>query len=137
MTLSAIIKKGNFLEIVEGVRQRGKRMTSEPINGVTAAHTQTNPRYIYAVQFLGKRWIGLLLDVLMQGPQRFSELTEIVEGLSDRVLSERLRELETEGIVQRVVYPQMPTRIEYQLTEKGYALQPVLEAIHVWAEQWV
>ncbi len=98
---------------------------------------QTNPRYIHAVQFLGKRWTGLLLDALLQGPQRFSELTELVEGLSDRVLSERLRELETERIIQRVVYPQMPVRIEYQLTEKGYALKPAFEAVYAWAEQWI
>ncbi len=79
----------------------------------------------------------MLLDALLEGPRRFCELTSLVEGLSDRVLSDRLRELETENIVQRIVYPQIPVRVEYQLTEKGRALKPVVDAIHAWAEQWV
>jgi DNA-binding HxlR family transcriptional regulator len=95
------------------------------------------PRYEHAMQLLGKRWTGLLLGALMQGSSRFCELTSSVEGLSDRVLSDRLRELEAEGIVKRVVIPQIPVRIEYQLTEKGRALKPVIDAIHTWAEQWV
>lgn len=95
------------------------------------------PRYERAAQLLGKRWTGLLLDALMSGPRRFCELTALVEGLSDRVLSDRLRELELEGVVQRVVYPNIPVRVEYQLTEKGYALKPVIDAIHTWANNWV
>ena len=101
------------------------------------ALTHICPRYEHAVQILGKRWTGLLLLALMDGPRRFCELTSLVEGLSDRVLSDRLRELEVEGIVNRVVYPQIPVRVEYQLTDKGHALQPVVEAIHTWAEQWI
>jgi DNA-binding HxlR family transcriptional regulator len=95
------------------------------------------PRYEHAIQLLGKRWTGLLLDALMEGPQRFCELTATVEGLSDRVLSDRLRELEVEGVVERTVYPQIPVRVEYKLTEKGLALKPVVEAIHEWANKWV
>ncbi|HYU72167.1 MAG TPA: winged helix-turn-helix transcriptional regulator [Ktedonobacteraceae bacterium] len=105
-------------------------MTSTSLN-------HTCPRYEHAAQLLGKRWTGLLLDVLLEGPRRFCELTSLVEGLSDRVLSDRLRELETEGVVQRVVYPQIPVRVEYQLTEKGRALKPVVDAIHTWAQQWI
>ena len=95
------------------------------------------PRYEHGIQLLGKRWTGLLLYALLEGPQRFCELTATVEGLSDRVLSDRLRELEVEGVVERIVYPQIPVRVEYQLTEKGRALKPVVEAIHTWAEKWV
>jgi DNA-binding HxlR family transcriptional regulator len=95
------------------------------------------PRYEHAIQLLGKRWTGLLLDTLMTGPKRFCELTSAVEGLSDRVLSDRLRELEAENIIERVVYPHIPVRVEYQLTEKGRALRPVVETIHAWAEQWL
>lgn len=98
---------------------------------------QICPRYEYAVQLLGKRWTGLLLFALMDGPRRFCELTAIVEGLSDRVLSDRLRELEIEGIIERVVYPRIPVRVEYQLTEKGRALKPVFEAVQDWATQWI
>jgi DNA-binding HxlR family transcriptional regulator len=95
------------------------------------------PRYEHGIQLLGKRWTGLLLYTLMEGPRRFCELTAAVEGLSDRVLSDRLRELEVEGVVERMVYPQIPVRVEYKLTEKGLALKPVVEAIHNWAEKWV
>src|SRR5436190_23947246 len=95
------------------------------------------PRYEHAIQLLGKRWTGLLLDALMEGPQRFCELTATVEGLSDRVLSDRLRELEVEGVVERTVYPQIPVRVEYKLTEKGRALEPVVLAIRQWADKWV
>jgi DNA-binding HxlR family transcriptional regulator len=95
------------------------------------------PRYEHAIQLLGKRWTGLILDTLMQGPRRFCEVTTAVEGLSDRVLSDRLRELELEGIVERMVYPQIPVRVEYRLTDKGHDLQPVIAAIHHWAETWV
>jgi len=95
------------------------------------------PRYEHGIQLLGKRWTGLLLYALMEGPRRFCELTATVEGLSDRVLSDRLRELEVEGVVERVVYPQIPVRVEYKLTEKGQDLKPVVEAIHEWAEKWV
>jgi DNA-binding HxlR family transcriptional regulator len=119
-------------------------MATKPITNQNTDQTPTEtdvshtcPRYEHATQLLGKRWTGLLLDVLMQGPCRFCELTSLVEGLSDRVLSDRLRELEAEGIIKRVVYPQIPVRVEYQLTEKGYALKPVIEAIHTWAEQWI
>ena len=114
-------------------------MATKPTETMTLSTsiTQNCPRYDHAVAVLGKRWTGLLLDALMAGPRRFCELTTLVEGLSDRVLSDRLRELETEGIVQRLVYPQIPVRVEYQLTEKGKALKPVIDAIHTWAEQWV
>jgi len=95
------------------------------------------PRYEQAIQLLGKRWTGLILDTLMSGPRRFCELTNTVEGLSDRVLSDRLREMESAGIIERVVYPQIPVRVEYRLTEKGQALKPVVDSIHTWAERWI
>ena len=121
--------------------KRRQNMATKPIT--STAMTQISPtsnicpRYEHAIQLLGKRWTGLLLYALLEGPQRFCELTATVEGLSDRVLSDRLRELEVEGVVERVVYPQIPVRVEYQLTEKGRALKPVVEAIHNWAEKWV
>jgi DNA-binding HxlR family transcriptional regulator len=113
--------------------------SSETTETLAQVNTITHmcPRYEHAIQILGKRWTGLLLSALMGGPKRFCELTALVEGLSDRVLSDRLRELEAEGIVNRIVYPQIPVRVEYQLTEKGHALKPVVDEIHIWAEQWV
>ena len=116
-------------------------MATKPITATEmtqiAATGNICPRYEHAIQLLGKRWTGLLLYALLEGPRRFCELTATVEGLSDRVLSDRLRELEVEGVVERVVYPQIPVRVEYKLTEKGQALKPVVEAIHEWAEKWV
>src|ERR1700680_3634797 len=114
---------------------------TESIPTSLAAETAPVPtmcrRYEHIAQLLGKRWTGLILDSLMGGPRRFCELTSSVEGLSDRVLSDRLRELEVEGIVERVVYPQIPVRVEYKLTEKGRALEPVVNAIQEWSNQWV
>src|SRR6266498_4356827 len=104
---------------------------------LTTSLSHTCPRYEHAAQLLGKRWTGLLLDVLLERPRRFCELTALVEGLSDRVLSDRLRELELEGVVERVVYPQIPVRVEYQLTDKGRALEPVVQEIQKWATSWV
>ncbi len=114
-----------------------KEMTTNPTETTTSSITQMCPRYEHAIQLLGKRWTGLILDALMGGPRRFCELTASVEGLSDRVLSDRLRELELEGVIARMVYPQIPVRVEYRLTEKGHDLKPVVDAIHIWAQRWV
>src|SRR5712691_9464423 len=113
-------------------------MATKPIEStITKPTKQLCKRYEQAIQLLGKRWTGLILDTMMEGPQRFCEMTAIVDGLSDRVLSDRLRELESEGVVERIVYPQIPVRVEYRLTEKGRDLRPVVQAIHTWAEEWV
>ena len=121
--------------------KRRRNMATKPTTSTTMTQISPTsnicPRYEHAIQLLGKRWTGLLLYALLEGPQRFCELTATVEGLSDRVLSDRLRELEVEGVVERIVYPQIPVRVEYQLTEKGRALKPVVVAIHNWAEKWV
>jgi len=119
----------------QSCQERTKLTESPPFT--TSMETTKSPRYEHAIQILGKRWTGLLLDTLMLGPHRFGELTSMVEGLSDRVLSDRLRELEAEGLVTRIVYPQIPVRVEYQLSEKGYSLKPVIDAIHAWAERWI
>jgi DNA-binding HxlR family transcriptional regulator len=111
--------------------------TQPNMTHIPSTVTRMCPRFEQATQLLGKRWTALLLEALLQGPQRFCELTTSVEGLSDRVLSDRLRELETEGIVERIVYPHIPVRVEYQLTDKGRALAPVVQAIHKWAEEWI
>ena len=112
-------------------------MTTNPTETTTPSIAQMCPRYEHAIQLLGKRWTGLILDALLGGPRRFCELTATVEGLSDRVLSDRLRELELEGIIERVVYPQIPVRVEYRLTEKGHDLKPVVDEIHIWAQRWI
>jgi DNA-binding HxlR family transcriptional regulator len=113
-------------------------MATKPIEStITKPTKHLCKRYEQAIQLLGKRWTGLILDTMLEGPQRFCEMTATVEGLSDRVLSDRLRELESEGVVERIVYPQIPVRVEYRLTEKGRDLRPVVQAIHDWAQTWI
>lgn len=94
-------------------------------------------RYQHAIEIIGKRWTGLILKVLMAGPLRFNEIAEQLEVISDRMLSERLKELEIEGVVERRVLPEAPVRVEYALTEKGRALAPVIQAIECWSDQWI
>jgi DNA-binding HxlR family transcriptional regulator len=102
-----------------------------------AGTTNICPRYEAAAELLGKRWTGLLLRVLLDGPRRFSELASAVAGMSERMLSERLKELESQGVVDRRVYPEPPVKVEYRLTPKGQALGEVVDAIGRWAEKWV
>jgi DNA-binding HxlR family transcriptional regulator len=94
-------------------------------------------RYQQAVELLGKRWTGLIVQVLLGGPLRFNELQEKLEVVSDRMLSERLKELEAAGVLHREVSPEPPVRVVYSLTEKGRALEEVVRAIASWAESWV
>jgi DNA-binding HxlR family transcriptional regulator len=94
------------------------------------------PRYQRAIEILGKRWTGLIIRTLLVHPRRFGEITEVVQGLSDRLLSERLKELESCDIVERRVFPDTPVRIEYALSAKGLELEQVVEAIQHWADCW-
>ncbi|MEW4370424.1 winged helix-turn-helix transcriptional regulator [Paenibacillus kandeliae] len=95
------------------------------------------PRFETAFSFLGKRWNGLIIQSLMSGPKRFKDISNLIPMMSDKMLSERMKDLEASGILLRQVYPETPVRIEYELTEKGRALQPVMDQIQNWAEQWV
>ncbi len=95
------------------------------------------PRFEAAVGLIGKRWTGLIIEVLLQKPQRFSEIAQAISQVSDRMLAERLKELEAEGIVDRRVYPDTPVRVEYALTAKGRDLAPVMQALHDWANAWI
>ncbi|MCS7001879.1 MAG: helix-turn-helix transcriptional regulator, partial [Dehalococcoidia bacterium] len=89
-------------------------------------------------ELIGRRWTGVILRaMLLGGVDRFSALVDSTPGLSDRMLAERLRELEHEGIVRRVVIPETPVRIHYELTEKGRALGAVIDALSAWAERWL
>ncbi|MDQ0088264.1 DNA-binding HxlR family transcriptional regulator [Paenibacillus anaericanus] len=95
------------------------------------------PRFETAFSFLGKRWNGLIIQSLMGGPKRFKDISNRIPTMSDKMLSERMKDLENEGILIRHVYPETPVRIEYELTDKGRALRPVMEQVQSWAEQWV
>src|SRR3954449_3436443 len=91
--------------------------------------------YHRAIELVGKRWTGAILLVLMDGPLHFSGIRQLVPELSDRLLSERLKELEAEGIVERRVLDGSPVRVEYSLTSKGEALEPALRALKQWAHE--
>lgn len=95
------------------------------------------PRYEKAFELLGKKWTGLIIRSLLSGPKRFSDISDIIPNISAKLLTERFRELEKEGIILRNVYPEIPVRIEYVLTDKGKCLEPALDEIQKWAEQWV
>ncbi|WP_391557600.1 winged helix-turn-helix transcriptional regulator [Robertmurraya sp.] len=94
------------------------------------------PRFEKAMSILSQRWTGLIIYQLLGGPQRFCSLESSI-GVSGRVLSERLKDLENEGIVKREVFPETPVRIEYSLTDKGVALEPLMRDIEKWSQNWL
>ncbi len=94
------------------------------------------PAYTHAMEIIGRRWTGAIIRSMLSGASRYSEIVAAVPGLSDRLLSERLKELEGEGIVERSVTPSTPVRIDYRLTEKGLALASVVREVASWAERW-
>jgi DNA-binding HxlR family transcriptional regulator len=98
--------------------------------------TEVCPHFHAAIELIGKRWTGAILCALTEGQLRFGELGKAVPGLSDRLLSRRLRELEEEGLVSRDVEPGSPVRVVYALTGKGADLRPAIEALGDWARRW-
>lgn len=95
------------------------------------------PLYHEAVELVGRRWTGAILRVLMDGSLRFSEIGQAVPELSDRLLSERMKELEARGIVERTVLSGPPLRVEYALSRMGRELEPALSELQRWAERWL
>ena len=95
------------------------------------------PKYHKAVELIGRRWAGAVVNVLLQGRRRFNEISAGIPDVSDRMLVERLRELESEGVVIRIVSGAASGRVEYELTPKGRALEDAVSAIARWAEAWV
>jgi len=94
------------------------------------------PRLAKAMELLGKRWTTLILYQLLEGSQRFNEI-ESALPVSGRLLSERLKELEKEGIVERKVFPEVPIRVEYSLTDKGFALEGAIREVEKWSQNWL
>ncbi|HBI03960.1 MAG TPA: transcriptional regulator [Paenibacillaceae bacterium] len=95
------------------------------------------PKFEGAYELLGKKWTVLIIRVLMKGSHRFKDISNTIPGMSDRMLAERMKELEAAGIVLRHVYPETPVRIEYELSEKGLDLQAVLNEMQRWGEKWL
>jgi len=102
------------------------------------AHTpQLCRKFHHASELIGRRWTGAILYVLMSARCRFATLREAIPDITDRMLSERLQELEEEGIVERTVVPDTPVRVEYALSAKGRGLATTIEAISMWAEKYI
>jgi DNA-binding HxlR family transcriptional regulator len=106
------------------------------------ASTPTHPpelcsKYHKASELIGRRWTGAIIYVLLATKCRFATLRDAIPDITDRMLSERLQELEQEGIVERAVVPDTPVRVEYSLTKKGRALTTAVDAIAAWADDWV
>jgi len=93
------------------------------------------PHFHAAIEMIGRRWTGAILCALTERPLRFGELARVVPGLSDRLLSRRLRELEREGLVEREVEPGSPVRVTYSLTPAGADLGPAIDELRTWARR--
>jgi DNA-binding HxlR family transcriptional regulator len=94
-------------------------------------------RFHKAIELIGSRWTGAILQTLLQGKTRYASIKAAIPEITDRMLSERLRTLEVEGLVVRAVVPETPVRVEYELTTKGRELQDALREIASWAERWI
>ncbi|WP_026576805.1 winged helix-turn-helix transcriptional regulator [Bacillus sp. UNC438CL73TsuS30] len=94
------------------------------------------PKFEQAMKLLSQRWTGFIIYQLLSGPQRFCTIESSLP-ISGRLLSERLKDLEHEGIVKREVFPETPVRIEYSLTEKGMAMESIIREIEKWSGEWV
>ena len=94
-------------------------------------------RFHKASELIGRRWTGAILFILLKAPCRFAALRDAIPDITDRMLSERLQELEREEIVERTVIPETPVRVEYSLSKKGRELARAIDAITEWADKWV
>ncbi|EKF34718.1 winged helix-turn-helix transcriptional regulator [Bacillus xiamenensis] len=97
---------------------------------------QLCPHIQQAFLLLGKKWNGLIIHVLLDGPKRFKDLTDMIPSISQKMLAERLKELEQEGIIERIVLPETPVKVIYSLTEKGNALNDVFGEVSRWAGEY-
>jgi DNA-binding HxlR family transcriptional regulator len=95
------------------------------------------PTYNRAAEIIGSRWAGAVVRAMLNGATRFSEIRDYINEITDRVLSKRLKDLESQGIVTRHVFSDTPVRIEYHLTDKGRALAKVVDAMTEWADDWL
>jgi len=119
------------------------QVTQADLEPATATNQQAErptccPYFHQAVELIGRRWTGAILETLMQaGSLRFSSIAAAVPDLSDRMLSDRLKELESNALVERTVIAGPPVRVQYALTRKGQELAPALEELKRWARNWL
>lgn len=113
---------------------------SEPVNDKCQPHTEKEFQHICtnyhsAIEFIGKRWMGSVIYSLLSGPKRYHEIVSSIPGISDRLLTERLRDLENEGLVVKKVIASSPKKVEYELTPIGLELEEVINTLMKWAEK--
>ena len=94
-------------------------------------------RFHRASELIGRRWTGAIIFLLLKQTCRFATLRDAIPDITDRMLSERLQELEAEGLVERTVVPETPVRVEYSLSKKGTALAEAVDSIASWAEKYI
>lgn len=100
------------------------------------AKIYTNCPVEYTASVIANKWKFLIIRDLLAGTKRYNELTRSVTGISAKVLTENLRELENDGIISRKVYPVVPPKVEYSLTSKGYELKPILDLMKEFGEKY-
>jgi DNA-binding HxlR family transcriptional regulator len=118
------------------VEEPAKRAAAATVPRPDGAPAKVCPEFHAAVELVGKRWTGAILWALIERPHYFAELRASIPGLSDKLLSQRLRELEEEGLVDREVHPGSPARVSYSLTDKGHDIQPAVVELREWACRW-
>lgn len=96
---------------------------------------ETECPFIFALSLMGKRWKPAILWKMTEGIYRFGEMKRAIPQISEKMLTQHLRELETDGLITRTIYPEMPPRVEYALTKLGSSLQPILEQLNNWGEK--
>lgn len=89
------------------------------------------------LMLIGNKWKGLILRDLLTGTKRFGELKKSVGKISQKVLTQQLRDMEEKGLLTRKVYPEVPSRVEYTLTDTGYSLKPILDVMYSWGENYI
>jgi len=116
----------------------GSSTAAQTLAAERSAEPTCCPYFHQAVELIGRRWTGAILEILLQGGAlRFSSIAAAVPDLSDRMLSDRLKELESNQLVRRTVYPGPPVRVQYALTIKGEELAPALAELKRWARHWL
>jgi DNA-binding HxlR family transcriptional regulator len=109
----------------------------DAVRTMNPVHERTSCSVAACAEIIGTKWTALLVHDLSEGPRRFSELRLACPGISPRTLSERLRELEHEQLVSRQSYAESPPRVEYELTEKGRGLLPIVGAMRRFGREWL
>src|SRR6202012_4218872 len=115
----------------------GEKRSAAAVAGAPAVGEPVCPLFHEAIELVGRRWTGAILRALMDGPLRFSEVAAAIPELSDRLLSERMKELEARGLVKREVIPGPPLRVRYRLSPMGHELEPALGELQSWARLWL